>query len=170
MSSQSAGFPELQDPLKWLFLKRYNKFFLNMRQTWKTKLILAISLEGVILLWFGKILLLICIVLQFMCNSVFHTRFIPRKLWRFAFKLSFGFMLFSILLLFAFSIILLIFVHSSWCFLDLTKVRFSRSNPLLMYLILETLSWLKLWWNWLVYWIVIFLSQTTFSHSPVLLL
>ena len=41
-------------------------FLLGVRQTWMTQLILAISLWEVIFLWFERILILICMVSQFM--------------------------------------------------------------------------------------------------------
>ena len=46
-------------------------FLLYVRQIWKTQWTVAISLWGVIFLWFERILLLICMVLHFMWRADF---------------------------------------------------------------------------------------------------
>ena len=84
-----------------------------VRQTWLTQLILAISPWEVIFLWSKRILVLICMVLQFMLRKTsFCTGLVSIKLWRFLLLFLTGFTSLSVLLLFPLSITFFIFVHS----------------------------------------------------------
>ena len=69
-----------------------------MKQTWKTELVLEISLVGFIFFLLERILLLLFLVLQFMWS--FCAGLFSKKLWEFLLLFSPGFTSFGILLLF----------------------------------------------------------------------
>ena len=88
---------------------------LYVRQTWMTELILIISLWGVTFLSFVRILLLICILLQFMWKQFLLHGTISRKLCGLLLMFLTGFTWLSVLLLFPPSIIF-VFIPGFWCY------------------------------------------------------
>ena len=90
-------------------------FLLCVRITWMIQLILTISLWEVIFLSSEKILVLICMVLQFMWKKDFLLHgLISVKLSKFLLMFSTGFTSISVLLHFPLSITFFVFVHGFW--------------------------------------------------------
>ena len=87
-----------------------------IKLSWHCGLILAISLWRVIFLYSERIMLLICMILQFMWRKD-GTGLISGKLYGFLLLLSIGFTSLSVLFLFPLSITFFVFMHSFWFFL-----------------------------------------------------